>query len=184
VVIPLRLPCCVFAMTTKFNKHFKSLITAILIVSALFFLSDDINFVEEEVLGEGVERAFVKGIVDGDTIVLSTDERVRYIGIDTPESKKPNTPVECFAKEATLKNAELVEGKNVEMEMDVNNTDKYGRLLRYVWVGDLFVNEELVRQGYASAAAFPPDVRYQELFSEAEKDARENNRGLWGKCKN
>ena len=121
-------------------------------------------------------------VIDGDTIKLENGEVVRYIGIDTPETVHPSEPVQCFGKEASGKNKELVEGKLVKLEKDITDRDKYGRLLRYVWVDDLFVNDELVRQGYAYAYTYPPDVKYTEQFVQAQKEARENNRGLWAGC--
>ncbi len=99
---------------------------------------------------------------------------VRYIGIDCPEGTEP------LGLEASRKNAELVGGKVVELERDVSETDRYGRLLRYVWVGGLLVNGELVRLGYARARAYPPDTRYQELLARWEAEARDAGRGLWG----
>ncbi len=119
-------------------------------------------------------------IVDGDTIEIEGGQKVRYIGIDTPESKAPGKDVECFALEATEKNRQLVEGKQVRLEKDVNETDRYGRLLRYVYVGDVMVNEVLVSEGYAHAKSYPPDVKYQELFTQKEAEAREKEAGLWG----
>ena len=121
-------------------------------------------------------------VIDGDTIKLENGEVVRYIGIDTPETVHPSEPVQCFGKEASDKNEELVEGKLVKLEKDITDKDKYGRLLRYVWVGDLFVNDYLTRQGYAYAYTYPPDVKYSEQFVQAQQEARENNRGLWAGC--
>ncbi|MBI3289910.1 thermonuclease family protein [Candidatus Microgenomates bacterium] len=115
----------------------------------------------------------VTRIVDGDTIDLSTGQRLRYIGIDTPESG------DCFGGEATMKNRELVLDREVRLEKDVSETDRYKRLLRYVWEGDLMINEELVRTGYAKASTYPPDVKYADRFVVAEREARENKRGLW-----
>ena len=119
----------------------------------------------------------VSKAIDGDTIVLEGGEVVRYIGIDTPEGAK-----ECFAKESTQKNKELVEGKMVRLEKDVSERDRYQRLLLYVYQDETFVNDYLVREGFASAVSYLPDVKYQEQFSEAEREARENNRGLWKEC--
>jgi len=129
-----------------------------------------------------LESILVKRVVDGDTIELETGQKVRYIGIDTPETVDPRTTTQCFGKEATAKNRELVEGKKVRLEKDVSETDKYGRLLRYVYVDEIFVNETLVREGYAFSSTYPPDVKYQDLFIEAERAAREANVGLWGSC--
>jgi len=121
----------------------------------------------------------VTRVIDGDTIEIEGGQKVRYIGIDTPETVHPSEPIECFGKEASSKNNELVAGKKVRLEKDVSETDKYGRLLRYVWVGDTFVNDCLVRQGYAKASSYPPDVKYQEQFRQAEQEARDAGRGLW-----
>lgn len=126
--------------------------------------------------------SIVSRVVDGDTIELGTGERVRYIGIDTPETVDPRKEVQCFGKEASAKNKELVEGKEVRLVKDVSDKDKYGRLLRYVYVGDVFVNEKLVSEGYARVATYPPDVAYAERFIEVERVARENKLGLWGGC--
>lgn len=130
-------------------------------------------------------RATVTRVVDGDTIEVNLGGviyKVRYIGIDTPETVHPTQPVECFGHEASAKNSELVAGKMVRLEKDVSETDKYGRLLRYVWVGDIFVNDYLVRQGYAYASTYPPDVKYADQFAQAQTEAVENNRGLWAIC--
>lgn len=121
-------------------------------------------------------------IADGDTITIEGGEKLRYIGINTPESVDPRRPVECFGKEASLRNKELVEGKIIGIEKDVSQTDRFGRLLRYVYVGDVMINEQLVREGYAFASAYPPDVKYQERLQAAEQDAKENRRGLWSTC--
>jgi micrococcal nuclease len=132
-----------------------------------------------------IVEARVIRVIDGDTIEVNVEgaiHKVRYIGIDTPETVHPSEPVECFGKEASDKNSELVEGKIVRLEKDVSETDIYGRLLRYVWVGDIFVNDYLVRQGYAYAYTYPPDVKYAEQFAAAQIEARENNRGLWAIC--
>jgi micrococcal nuclease len=104
--------------------------------------------------------------------------------MDTPETKAPNTPVEFMGPQAAAANAGLVDGKTVHLERDVSETDSFGRLLRYVWLdrgeqGWLLVNLRLVERGFAQAATFPPDVRYQELFVTAQRTARGNETGLW-----
>lgn len=129
------------------------------------------------------EMYLVTRVIDGDTIEVRTDAgvmRVRYIGVDTPETVHPSKPVECFGKEASNKNKELVEGKWVRLEKDISNTDSYGRWLRYVYVDDEFVNLTLVAEGYANVVTYPPDVKYIESFWIAERTAREARRGLWG----
>jgi micrococcal nuclease len=129
------------------------------------------------------ESTEVKRVIDGDTVELANGEHLRYIGMDTPEIVAPGKPIECFGREAAAKNKELVEGKTVRLEKDVSERDKYGRLLRYVWVNDVFVNLELVKAGYAIASTYPPDVRYSAEFVAAEKQAREEKLGLWNLCK-
>lgn len=121
----------------------------------------------------------VSNIVDGDTIKLNDGQLVRYIGIDAPETVDPGKSVQCFGKEATEKNKELVEGKEVVLVEDVSDKDKYDRLLRYVYAGNIFVNDYLVRNGFAKADNFPPDTKFKDQFKEAEEEARNNKRGLW-----
>ena len=124
-------------------------------------------------------------VVDGDTIdVLIGGEqlRLRYIGIDTPETVDPRRPVGCFGKEASAHNRELVEGKPVGLEKDVSETDRFGRLLRYVWLDGRMVNARLVEEGHATASTYPPDVRHAELLAALQAEARMEGRGLWGAC--
>jgi micrococcal nuclease len=131
----------------------------------------------------GVQPAEVTRVVDGDTIevqIAGATYRVRYIGIDTPETVDPRQPVQCYGREASERNRELVEGKTVGLEKDVSETDQYGRLLRYVWLDDEMVNAVLVREGYATAVSYPPDVKYQELFLSLQQEARDAGLGLWG----
>ncbi len=125
-------------------------------------------------------------VIDGDTIVLDTGEKVRYIGIDTSETVDPRKPVQCFGKEASEKNKELVEGKEVRLVKDISDKDKYGRLLRYVYIGDEFINDSLVKNGFAHSSSYPPNIKYQEQFSKSEEEARNNKNGLWadGVCGN
>lgn len=126
------------------------------------------------------DLAAVVRIIDGDTIEVEMDGqtyRVRYIGMDTPERG------DYFYDEATAANRQLVEGQTVTLVKDVSETDRYGRLLRYVYLSDgTFVNAELVRQGYAQIATFPPDVANQELFVQLQQEAREAGRGLWSQA--
>lgn len=126
------------------------------------------------------ERAQVVSVIDGDTInvrIGATEFHVRYIGIDTPEVGRP------YASEAKEANRRLVGGKTVELEKDVSKTDRFGRLLRYVYVetsaGTVMVNGELVRLGFAQVATFPPDVKYTQLFLELQQQARAAGAGLW-----
>lgn len=129
-------------------------------------------------------KEFVKvtKVIDGDTVEIEGGYRLRYIGIDTPETVHPSKPVQCFGKEASNKNKELVEGKTVRLERDITELDRYDRLLRYVWLGNVLVNERLVKEGYATSYTYPPDVKYQERFVQAEREARESKKGLWSSC--
>lgn len=124
----------------------------------------------------------VTRVIDGDTIELSSGTKVRYIGIDTPEVVDPRKPVQCFGVEASNANKSLVQGQLVRLEKDISETDKYGRLLRYVWRGEILVNEELVRQGFARSSSYPPDIKYQSRLQDAEAVARSAGLGLWGAC--
>lgn len=131
------------------------------------------------------ESAEVVRVVDGDTIEVDLDGRVedvRYIGIDTPESVKPGTPVECFGEEASDANRELVEGERVALVFDRELRDRYGRLLAYVYVDGTLVNAELVRDGFARTLEIPPNTTEAEALSRLERRAAVAGRGLWGSC--
>jgi micrococcal nuclease len=124
--------------------------------------------------------AQVKRVIDGDTIELDNGEKVRYIGINTPETKHPIKGIEYYGLEAYFFNMLLVEGKMVILKYDIQKRDKYGRLLAYVFLLDgTFVNAVLVKEGYAQVSTYPPNVKYQNLFLKLQREARENARGLW-----
>ncbi len=125
------------------------------------------------------EQGKVVKVVDGDTIEVEINGslfKVRYIGIDAPES---TIQIEYFGEEAAAHNQALVDGREVTLIKDVSETDRYHRLLRYVMVGEVFVNYELVRGGYANALRYPPDVACADVFRAAERQAREEGLGLW-----
>ena len=124
----------------------------------------------------------VTRVIDGDTIEVDIDGtiyKVRYIGIDAPELDDKRPEFCALAQEATRYNRQLVEGKTVRLEKDISETDRYGRLLRYVYVDDIFVNAELVRQGLAWAEVYEPDTKYQDILEEAEVEARKNEKWIW-----
>ena len=121
----------------------------------------------------GLEAATVARIVDGDTVELRDGRTVRYIGLNTPEKDQP------YYNEAKEANRQLVEGKTVELEWDVETVDQKGRNLAYIWVDGVMANWEIVWLGFANAYTVPPNVRYEEEIRAAEQDARENERGLW-----
>lgn len=127
-------------------------------------------------------------VVDGDTVVArlaSGEERIRLIGIDTPESVDPRRPVECFGKEAARRTAALLPaGTAIRLERDVEARDRFGRLLAYVHRRDdgLFVNLALAQDGYAQVLTIPPNVAYADRFAAAVAEARADGRGLWSAC--
>ncbi len=135
----------------------------------------------------------VKRVVDGDTLLLESGERVRLIGIDTPEMHESNKlhrdsqrsgqdirTIQALGWQSYDFTRQLVEGKRVSLEFDLEKQDKYKRLLAYVYLKDgTFVNAEIVRQGYASLMTFPPNVKYVDLFLKLYQEARDNKRGLW-----
>lgn len=120
-----------------------------------------------------MEQVLVVRVIDGDTIELQDGHRVRYLGIDTPELG------EEYGAEASARNMELVENKVVELQRGKRDKDEYGRLLRYVYVDGVFVNAELVAQGYAKACIFDPDERYSQILVQLEQYAKMSKRGLW-----
>jgi micrococcal nuclease len=146
----------------------------------------------ETALPGALTEAQVVRVVDGDTIhveISGQDFTLRYIGVDTPETVDPNRPVGCYGPEASAHNKELVQGKTVWLEKDVSETDKYDRLLRYVWLSDdadptqgQMVNAALVHDGYAQVSTYPPDVKYQDYFLGLQRQAREAGAGLWGEA--
>ncbi|MBA7636780.1 hypothetical protein ES703_44408 [subsurface metagenome] len=124
----------------------------------------------------------VTRVIDGDTIEVDIDGtiyKVRYVGIDTPELDDERPEYCALAQEATRYNRQLVEGKTVRLEKDISETDKYERLLRYVYVDDIFVNAELVERGLAWAEAYEPDTKHQDYLEELEMEAEQAGRGLW-----
>lgn len=125
------------------------------------------------------QKAFVTRVIDGDTIVIEGGYRIRYIGIDTPETKHPEKPVEYFGKEASEFNKNLVMGKEIILEYDVQKFDRYGRLLAYVYVNGVFVNAKLAEKGYARVLTVPPNIKHKGLFLDMQKRARAGEEGLW-----
>jgi micrococcal nuclease len=130
-------------------------------------------------------------VIDGDTVELADGRRVRYIGVDTPETHRREggrwvKAREPFGRAAMAANRQLVEGRRVRLEYDVQTHDRYGRVLAYVYVvrpdgSERMVNEELVREGLAQPLTIPPNVRYAERFVALAREAREANRGLWNR---
>lgn len=141
-------------------------------------------------------EAVVTGVSDGDTITVSINgenHKVRLIGVDTPETKHPNKPVEYFGPEASKFTTEQLNGKTVYLEKDVSESDKYGRLLFYVWltrpktneptkdeINSYMFNARLLANGYARPLTYPPDVKYESILSEISRSAQEKYWGVWG----
>jgi micrococcal nuclease len=135
--------------------------------------------------GPASATALVTRVVDGDTVEVRLDgdtEDVRYIGVDTPETVKPGSPVECFGPQASRFNHELVEGKRVRLVFGVERRDQYGRLLSYVYLGPTFVNAELLRRGFGRTLTIAPNDRFAERFKRLEIAAGRAGRGLWSAC--
>lgn len=142
---------------------------------------------EETTSAVNDSAVLVTKVTDGDTIEVTSGVIVRLLGIDTPETVDPRRPVECFGKEASNKLKELVLGKEVVLEKDISETDKYNRLLRYVYLEidntrTLFINDFMIREGFAKLLTYPPDVKYAEQFLDAQRQAREQRKGIWGSC--
>ena len=146
------------------------LIIIFLVYFFIYFPKQQTNLIETE---------RVVKVIDGDTVKLENGEKVRYIGIDAPELKTN----ECFAQEAKRENEKLVEGKIIKLKKDVSEKDSYGRLLRYVWKDNLFINLYLVKNGFAVSSTYPPDLAYADLINQAEKKAKEERKGLWSACR-
>jgi micrococcal nuclease len=139
-------------------------------------------FLAASLASAGWIEGTVVRVVDGDTIYVQLGDRVekiRYIGINSPEIHHPIKGEEPGGREAAEVNRRLVDGHHVRLELDVRSRDRYGRLLAYVWVGNTMVNAELLRLGYAQVMTVPPNVRHQDLFIKLQREARDANRGLW-----
>jgi len=148
------------------NRKFSTFVIPVLI---LFFLLSTSH----------AEIYKVKRVIDGDTLLLINGERVRLIGVDTPETKHPQKPVQYFGREAYLFTKEMVDGKEARFEFDRQKRDRYGRLLAYVYLLDgTFLNAEIIKQGYGFAyTRFP--FKYMEEFRRYEREARDKRKGLW-----
>ncbi|MBI2690426.1 MAG: thermonuclease family protein [Solirubrobacterales bacterium] len=161
---------------------------AALVVSANFLIEGDSSAPSSKSSSaSGAERTVtVLRVVDGDTILVrganGRSERVRYIGVDTPESVKPDSPVECFGREASDFNKQLVQGRKVRLVPDAEPEDKYGRSLAFVYVGDTFVNAQLIRGGYARTIEIEPNTSKAGYLADLERVAIRTRKGLWRAC--
>jgi micrococcal nuclease len=128
------------------------------------------------------EKGIVDTVIDGDTIILKDGRTIRYLGINTPETNHPTKGLECFGAEATIKNNELVNEKKITLECGNENIDEYGRYLRYVYVDDIFINAELVEEGFAVAFPFGQTEKLDQVFVQLENYSRLQNKGMWKAC--
>lgn len=164
-----------------FSKETTIFVSVLVLALALLgFLLPVSEHADEGVYG------IVKFVYDGDTVLVDIggkSEQVRYIGIDTPEIGRDGAPSECFAEEAFERNKELVLGSVVHLTKDKEDRDKYGRLLRYVYVEDLFINEVLVSEGFATTLSISPNEDFADAFKEVESRARDASLGLWSACR-
>lgn len=177
------------------NKHSqKSVILIFLFLVVFYFVGIvDKNFYFENISvlstpffdnkPKNFSQNRVTYVIDGDTIEIDTGERVRLIGINAPEISYNEKPSDCFSQEAKQKLSMLVDSKMIQLERDVTNEDKYERLLRYVWIDNLLVNETLVLEGYAVVDVFQPDTAYVQRLYRAQHFARIKKKGLWKKCR-
>lgn len=172
-------------------------LTAILLVISLAYMGGRLYFYTQKRIPKvsiipfgrkyNYDSIRITKVIDGDTVELADGERVRYIGINTPELRRKIKgnwvyDPQPFAEEAADFNRKLTEGEIARLEFDVEKRDRYGRLLAYVYLEDgTFVNAELVGQGYAQIMTIPPNVKYVDLFLRLQREARENSRGLWGR---
>ncbi|HEX5608968.1 MAG TPA: thermonuclease family protein [Solirubrobacterales bacterium] len=130
-------------------------------------------------------RALVTRVVDGDTVEARFDGReedVRLIGVDTPETVKPGTPVQCFGPQASRFSHRRLEGRRVRLVFGVERRDVYGRMLAYAYLDGHMFNAELLRRGLARTLTIPPNDRFAERFGRLERAAARAGRGLWGGC--
>ena len=159
----------------------------IAIVSIVLATACTEGFDDREAGGEDDPRTTVRvvEVVDGDTIrvdLRGEETPVRLIGIDTPEKDGPYTDEECFGVRATQYTARSLGGREVELEFDVERTDRFDRTLAYLWIDGALFNEGILRDGFAVLATFPPNVRYVDRFTTAQRRARDEQAGLWGAC--
>ena len=174
----------------KSTKKMTTLIISIVVLGVLAFQfingtgpfsSNDTNNNDGS---KQTEKVHIVRVVDGDTLVANNSQneqiKVRLIGVDTPETVKPNTPVQPYGKEASDFSKEHLTDKNVFLEYDKEKEDRYGRTLAYVWLDkDTMFNELLVKKGLAREKYYSPNGKYREIFEKAEQIAKSNNENIW-----
>ncbi len=128
------------------------------------------------------EKGIVDTVIDGDTITLKDGRTIRYLGINTPETNHLTKGLECFGAEATIRNTELVSGKEITLQCGNEDIDEYGRYLRYVYVDEIFINAELVEEGFAVAFPFGQTEKFDQIFVQLENYSRLQDKGMWKAC--
>ena len=151
----------------------------VLFLLIIFIMVTVISLKDGDVVYSSMEY-LVQRVIDGDTVEVEKLGKVRYIGVNSPETKHPFRGPEPYGWEAYEANRRLVENKKVRLELDVGERDRYGRILAYVYVDDVFVNAWLVANGYAQVMTIPPNVKHANLFIKLEREARDAAKGLWG----
>lgn len=169
--------------------NLKIVIALLITMASWVFFQPNISSTRAEDIAKAksAEESQVIRVVDGDTIIVAANhkpETVRLIGINTPETVKPNSPIECYGPEASKHTKELLTDKIVRLESDPtqDNKDKYSRLLRYVFLENTNINEELIKDGYAREYTYKIPYQYQKAFRADQKTAKKNKLGLWGAC--
>lgn len=170
----------------KFFIKFSFIFSLLALFFVLFFLNHFLSnyfqknpvAIENKTLNSDLVK--IIRVIDGDTIVSENGQKIRLVGIDTPELNQEGAG-KCLADIATSKMKELVEGKTVKIEKDISDIDKYGRLLRYVWVDNQFVNQIMIQGGYAKVYTVNPDIKYRDIFLDYQSFAKEQQLGQWNK---
>lgn len=168
----------------KVNKGFFTIfVSLVLIILALIKPNETTAPINSTNNSEDTSMTIkVLDVIDGDTIKVlynGQERNLRLIGIDSPETNHPSKPVQCYGIEAKEFLKETLNGKTITLEKDISETDRYGRLLRYVYLEGIMINKVVVQEGYAHAKAFEPDTKYKETLDKAQDEASLNQRGLW-----
>ncbi len=176
-------------MNTKRKKNIIEILILIGVLGSITALISLGNLKEEHQQQYNADsqntEVYAEKVIDGDTIHINAGERIRYAGIDAPETHHPEVGEECYDEEATAFNKQLVMGKQLYLVSDKTDSDHYGRLLRYVFTDDgVFVNYALVRNGYAQVLNIPPDDMFYDYFAEAQRQAKAEGLGIWTHCFN
>ncbi len=161
-------------------KLSKTLLISFFVASLFSFNCSEKDSSDDKIFRfiDGVQYK-VSQVIDGDTVVLENNERVRYIGIDCPEIAHNDKECEFFGEKAKQANKRLVDGKIIALYFDKQKRDVYKRILAYVFIDTIFVNAQLVKNGFAGAKSYPPNIKHDNMFYMLENEAKSNNRGIW-----